>query len=392
MAGDLRPGAVPPRAVPLLTAAVAIVGSNSLILSPIAGAVAASFSDTSAARVMLAAAAFGLGTAASALLIAPQADRIGADRALLRAILVMAVGFFLSALAPGLAGLAGAQAICGLAAGLALPSAYALAAQIAPPGRESRVIGRVLAGWTLSLVFGVAGSAALTDLIGWRWVFGLLSGAALLVAAALWRWGPRAAKGIAARSPLDAFAVPGIGRGLMVAGGFFLGFYGFYSFLGAHVTGTLDRSTAAAGAVTLAYGLGFGAGGLAAPMIDRFGPRRMALPVYGGITAIYLGMVWAVGSYPALIGWAVLWGMVQHFGLNLIVARLTALDPGRRGAIMGLNTTVTYLAVSGGAIGFRPIFESWGLPAVALCAAGAVSIAALDAALSRRLPERMSGL
>mgnify|MGYP000046336388 CR=1 FL=1 len=66
----------------LLTLAVAIVGANSLILSPLSGAIAQDFAGISAARVMLAAAAYGLGTAASALLIAPQADRIGTARAL----------------------------------------------------------------------------------------------------------------------------------------------------------------------------------------------------------------------------------------------------------------------------------------------------------------------
>jgi MFS transporter, DHA1 family, inner membrane transport protein len=95
-------------------------------------------------------------------------------------------------------------------------------------------------------------------------------------------------------------------------------------------------------------------------------------------------MAWAVGHFPFLLGWAFVWGAIQHFGLNLIVARLTALDPGQRGAIMGLNTMVTYLAVFAGATGFRPVFEAWGLSAVALCAAAAVSLAALDAALPRR--------
>jgi DHA1 family inner membrane transport protein len=164
-----------PGSIGLLTAAVAIVGANSLLLSPIATAVAADLPGTDAAAVMLAAAAFGLGTAASALLLAPQVDRIGADRALIRAVLGMAAGLGLSALAPGLFWLAAAQSICGIAAGLALPAAYALAAQIAPRGQEGRTIGRVLSGWTISLVFGVAGSAALTDLIGWRAVYGLLA-------------------------------------------------------------------------------------------------------------------------------------------------------------------------------------------------------------------------
>ncbi|TKB23539.1 MAG: MFS transporter, partial [Mesorhizobium sp.] len=45
----------------LLTGCIAVIGSNSLVLSPIAPAVAASF-GTSVPAVMIASAAFGLGT------------------------------------------------------------------------------------------------------------------------------------------------------------------------------------------------------------------------------------------------------------------------------------------------------------------------------------------
>lgn len=382
------------RPILLLTAAVAVVGANSLILSPISGAVAADLPGTDAPGVMLAAAAYGLCTAASALLLAPQADRIGAGRALFWAVLGLALALAGSAVAPSLVWLAAAQGAAGVASGLALPAAYSLAAQIAPPGQEGRTIGRVLTGWTISLVFGVSLSAMLTDLIGWRSVFALLAALGIGTALTLGRVAPVTAptQARAARSPLAAFGVPGIGRGLMVAGGFFLGFYGFYSFLGAHVTGTLGLPTMAAGAVTLCYGVGFGVGGFAARLIDRIGQRRMALPVYGGITCVYLVMIWAVGYYPVLLAWAFVWGIVQHFGLNLIVARLTALDPGQRGAIMGLNTMVTYLAVFGGATGFRPVFDGWGLSGVALCAAAAVSLSAIDAMVPRqdepRAPDR----
>jgi DHA1 family inner membrane transport protein len=48
--------------------------------------------------------------------------------------------------------------------------------------------------------------------------------------------------------------------------------------------------------------------------------------------------------------------------------RLAARDPAQRGAIMGLNSAVTYLAVFAGTIGFGPIYSSFGfaaLPAIA---------------------------
>lgn len=66
-----------PPAVFILTAAVTVIGSNSLVLAPIAPEVAATF-GVSVQRVMAASAAFGLGTAASALFLARFIDRFGA--------------------------------------------------------------------------------------------------------------------------------------------------------------------------------------------------------------------------------------------------------------------------------------------------------------------------
>lgn len=83
--------AVISRRVLLLTAAIAVIGANSLALSPIAATVAASFAGRSAADVVTAAALYGLATAFSALMLASLSNRIGAERALVRALLVLSL-------------------------------------------------------------------------------------------------------------------------------------------------------------------------------------------------------------------------------------------------------------------------------------------------------------
>ncbi|MGL6251053.1 MAG: MFS transporter, partial [Billgrantia desiderata] len=143
------------RRVLLLTAASAVIGANSLALSPIAATVAASFPGRNAADVVTAAALYGLATACSALLLASLSDRIGAERALTRALLVLSASLGAAALSPALWTLIVAQALAGLAAGVALPAIYTLTAQVAEKGRESQTLSFVLTGWTLSLVVGV---------------------------------------------------------------------------------------------------------------------------------------------------------------------------------------------------------------------------------------------
>src|SRR5687768_13461583 len=82
-----------PRMAYVLTGCVAVIGSNSLGLGPIAPEVARSLGST-VPTVMMAAAAFGLGTAASALFLARHIDRIGARR-----MLQLALGLLAAALA-----------------------------------------------------------------------------------------------------------------------------------------------------------------------------------------------------------------------------------------------------------------------------------------------------
>lgn len=330
-----------------LMASVGVIGANGLLLSPIASAVAPGLS-ASVDEVLLAAAAYGLCTAASALVLAPVSDRVGADRALPAALSCLALSLVASALAPVVWLFWVAQGLAGLATGVALPATYALAAHSAPPGAEARTMGRVVSGWTLSLVAGVTLAALLTDLVGWRWVYGGMGITTCAVILLLLRRPIPAPRGVAT-SPLTALSVPGILPALAAMGALMLAFYLCYTYLGAHVTGPLGRSTAAAGLVALSYGVGFGLAAFADPMLDRVGPRRAAGPLFGITILLYLGMVWASASYAALLATAFLWGLTQHLGLTLAVGRLTALDPRQRGAILGLNSAITYVAVFGGA-------------------------------------------
>ncbi|TIQ34648.1 MAG: MFS transporter [Mesorhizobium sp.] len=374
------PRAPIPAAAYLLTGCIAVIGSNSLVLGPIAPAVAASFGATVPA-VMTAAAAFGLGTSASALFLARYIDRIGARRMLQGALLLLALALVASALAPAVTALVAAQLVAGIAAGVAMPAIYASSAAIAPPGRESGTIGVVLTGWTLSMVAGVSLSAVLADLIHWRAVFGavaLLAGTAVagLTMSSLRdvrKTGP-------APSPLGALAVPGILPLLIACGAFMTAFYGVYGYLGDHLHRDLGEPVSANGLAAIAYGLGFGAAALLDGVIDRLGARRVMPFAYLLVAAVYVAMALASGGFGLLMATIAVWGLANHFGLNVLVMRLTALDPARRGTIMGLNSAVTYLAVTVGTAGFGPLYTGLGFANCALIAALLMLVAASAAA------------
>ncbi len=376
-----------PRIPPLafaLTGCIGVIGSNSLALGPIAPEVAASL-GAGVPAVMTASAAFGLGTAGSAVFLGRLIDRHGPARMLAAALLALAAGLAGSALAPSLGLLVAGQLLVGIAAGVALPSIYTLASVIAPPGRESETIGLVLTGWTLSMIGGVPLSAAIADFAGWRSVYVVVAAATLLACAAVrFSGAPEAPRGVVAASPLTALAIGGVRPLLISCAAFMASFYGVYAYLGDHLHSALGLPVSANGIVAASYGLGFGGAALLDRFIDRFGAGRLLPFIFLAVAMVYLAMALVCDSYGTMLGIVFLWGLANHFGLNVLIMRLTALDPDRRGAIMGLNSGVTYLALFAGTIGLGAVYSATAFFVLPLVAAGLVLVAAVSAAFAPR--------
>ncbi|WP_439498749.1 MFS transporter [Bosea sp. (in: a-proteobacteria)] len=373
-----------PAAAYALCLCVGLIGANSLALGPIAPRVAESF-GCDVPAVMSASAAFGIGTAASALLLAGLIDRFGPGRVLRLALLVFIAALGASAMAPVLSAFIAAQLLAGLAAGLALPAIYTLAALASPAGRESDTLGVVLFGWTLSMVAGVSLSAVIADLLGWRMVYAIVVFAGLAAVAgttALTAGG--AASAGRAQSPLSALRVPGIALLLCACAAFMAAFYGVYAYVGDHLHRALGLPVSAGGLLALCYGLGFGATVVLDRWIDRLGPARLLPAFFMAVCGVYLLMAAAAASYAALLAVVFGWGMANHAALNALIVRLAALDPARRGAIMGLNSGVTYLALFIGTTGFGPLYARSDFATLALLAAALTLAAALAAALAPR--------
>lgn len=389
-----RSNTMPYGLLSVLLAAVSVIGSNSLVLSPISGSVALSFAGSDAADVMIAAACYGLGTAGSALTLAPRIDQVGAGKALFQAMGGLALALAAAAAAPTFWLLCLSQAAAGIAAGMALPAIYALTAQIAPKGRESEAMGLVITGWTVSLVLGVSLSALVAEFAHWRAVFAGLAGLAGVIAIVL-RFGvsqDSPAPGSFLRStPLTALRVPGIGRALLVCASYMAAFYALYAYIGPHAKTVLNQPVASIGLLSLAYGVGFG---LAVPLdriIDRRGPDRVAVAVFCLLASVYVAMSLTVWSMPVLIALCVLWGVANHLGLNLILGRLGRLDPRQGGSIMGLYSATSYLSLFFGTLAYRPLFDAFGFTACALVSALCVGLAILDSIRLRAAAPRVQG-
>ena len=363
--------------LPLLFLGIAVIGSNSLALSPILTDVAHSLSATPV-EVARANAAYGGATAMSALLLGAIVDHVGARRVLVAGLAVMALAMLASAAATGWAMLVAAQGLAGLAAGLVLPAIYSYATNVAVPGREAETMGRVLAGWSISLVVGVPLSAFIAGTAGWRASYILL--AALLVVAGAGflrlRGSPTTTPaGVGGMSLLSALRTPGVASLLVVCFAYMTAFYGVYAYLGDHLRQALGVSSGTAGLVVLAYGVGFGLAGFGDRAVDRLGPSRLLPMILGALSLIYGLMIPAASNLIALVVLAFCWGFANHFGLNIIVLLLGRANDARRGAVLALNSAVSYAGALVGAGLFGAVYERGGFHPAAALAAGCLAIA-----------------
>ncbi len=368
IAGRDAPFSSIPAAAYGLAACLAIIGSNAFSLGAIAPAIAKSL-GVQGPDVMLAASAYGLGTAGSALLLSSHIDRLGVFRCLKRAMAALTVALCLSSVAPSVAMLTVAQLLAGVAVGVAVPAIYAGALAIAPHGKESRTVGVALGGWTFSLMAGVALSTFLTEFVGWRAVFAVNAAMSVATVLAMAPLTDRAVKPAVSSAPVTALGIPGIRRLLLACALAMAAFYGLYSYLGDHLYRGLGQALVVNGLATLLYGAGFGMATFLDSIVDRLGSKILlpAIFVMGG--GIYAAIaVWSQSLPVVLILFLVL-GLVNHLQVNLLVTRLTDSGPDRKGAILGLNTAVTYLGSLTGTAAFAVIYSACGFRSIAALSA-----------------------
>lgn len=174
-----------------------------------------------------------------------------------------------------------------------------------------------------------------------------------------------------------ALAVPGVPTLLVVCVAMMAGFYGAYGYLGAYVRALHGTGAAAAGAVVLAYGLGFTAGTSAGPLIDRLGPARVLAAACALLVAVYALLPLAARSVPLLLAHMALLGVVNHVALNTLVTCLTSASEERRGSVMAVNSAVTYAGFTVGSAGMGVVYDALGFPVVAVGSALLLGTAAL---------------
>ncbi|MEJ2480987.1 MAG: MFS transporter [Acidihalobacter sp.] len=276
--------------------------------------------------------------------------------------LLLSLGVGLTGVAWTLPLLIAGQALAGLGAGAMLPAAYAATAVIAPKGLESRVLGKVIAGWSISLVAAVPTSALIADYLNWRIAYLAIT---LISLAAVGGFTTLPADGHTSgqqRSTIrESLAVERALGTLAVIFLFMCAFYGTYTFLGTHIQADLKESTAAAGLAVLSYGAGFGVASFwGGRIIDRYTPVVLAGPMLLAIGVLYFIAIPASDALLWLTVWCFAWGVLNQFALNCLLTLLTQLSKAHRLRLLGLYSVAAYGGAMVAAIVFGQLYAAAG--------------------------------
>ncbi|MDL9981303.1 MFS transporter [Microbacterium sp. ASV49] len=311
-----------------------------------------------AGQMVTATAFAGLLVAPTIGLLLPRLDR--------RSLLVWAaIGAVISnaivAIAPSLPLLLLGRLLLGAAISAFWAMSVTVAARIAGPERLGRAVMFTTAGMSLATVAGVPVGVLLSQVVGWRGVFGFGAAAAVLLAVALrWLLPSVPAEGSARLGTLiDTFRRPGIGIGVVGNILVVLGHFLAYTYVRLALERVQDGGAPLSEQTVIVLLALFGVGGLVGNIalgliVDRT-YRVLSVVTPLAIAAAVALMVAASGSVWAIGVIAILWGaFFASWGLIVntwIGHRMPdRMEAGGGLVVTGFQTAIMIAAGAGGAL------------------------------------------
>lgn len=302
------------------------------------------------------------GYAAGMLLLVPLGDTLDRRKLILWQTLALAMALAVAALAPDARALILASLAVGLTATIA-QMIVPFAAELAAPGERGAVVGTVMSGVLAGILLGRALAGVVAEQAGWRAIFWLGSGVALLIAGLLGRLLPRSGPGRAIRyGALLASLLallreePALRRASLVQAAQFAAFNAFWTTLAFRLQAPpLHLGAGVAGA----FGVLGATGVLVAPVVGRAADRRGPQPIIRlGILCVLLawGVFVALPGLPGLILGVVLLDLGVQASLIANQAVVYALRPPARNRI---NTLFVGIMFAGGALGSAGAGVAW---------------------------------
>ncbi|MFW5418463.1 MFS transporter [Nocardiopsis sp. CNT-189] len=325
---------------------------------------------------------------------APVVPRLlgGLDRrtALAAAMLVLAAGNALTALAEGFALLIAARVVLGVGMGTVWGLAAAVAPRLVAPRDAALAVSFAVSGVAAASVAGVPLGTVIGDAFGWRAAFGALAAASVALAAGLAAVLPRlprpapAGGGAGGRSPLS----PAVATGLIVITALVTAHFAAYTYVRPVLEEHGGLAPSGVALLLLVYGLFGLAGNFAAGALAARRARATVLALAGGIGAaiVLLILLGAVGVFAGLA--VALWGLA--YGGVSVGGQIwmTRAAPHRVEQVTGLYVGVFTASIALGAFAGGTAVEAAGIVPLLWGAAG-LAFASLAVGLLGPGPARL---
>ncbi len=322
---------------------------------------------------------YAIANAIGAPMLIALTSRYEARRVLPLALVALGLTNALSALATSFGELAAARVLMALAAGVFTATGSAMAVALVAPAQRGRAISVVFSGISLAYIVGVPLGTWAAYRHGWQVAFWVVAATALALTPVLLKLRPGA--GVVASQPANFRRVlrnPRLVLALSITVTYAASVFTIFSYIGAFLRGYADLSPAQV-STTLT---GFGVAALAGNFVggwgtDRLGATRMLYAVCVAFAAIFAAL-WALpGASGPLVAITLFWGTVGFAFMSAQTTRLVAMSPQDAPALMSLNSaTISGGTALGAAIG-GAVIAVWGYRGLPVTCAALVAVIAL---------------
>jgi predicted MFS family arabinose efflux permease len=282
---------------------------------------------------------------AMSLVAGSASDRLGRRPILLATVLCCAVSRVGLAAAESYGAAVAWQVVGGLGGGGFMGTVFAAVSDHVAPAGRGRALGWVITGQSLSLVVGVPAFTLLGGLAGWRGAIRVQAAVMLATAVAVWLALPRSAPRPAPERRPAASILPLLRPdvlALLAASAMERGcFAGLTVYLATYLVVSYGVAPAALAVALALVAAGNLAGNvLGGQLADRLPARALTFAVASLLTGLFALplMLWQPGLAGSIaLGFA--YSLANALGRPALMAALSEVSSGARGAVLGLNIT-----------------------------------------------------
>ncbi len=259
---------------------------------------------------------YALGVVFGGPFLAALTSRMERRRLLLWMIAIFVIGNTACALAPDYGLLMAARVFTALAHATFFGIGAVLAADIAPPGRQTQAISLMFVGMTLANVMGVPLGTFIGQAFGWRATFWAVTGLTLIAAAALYAFVPRSypLAGISFRQEVRALTRGEVLLAMLLSVLSSIAFFSVFTYIAPMLEGVTGMAPQSIPYVLLVFGVGLTIGNVAGGRLADWKMMPSIVALFAALVLVMAVLYPAMPHMMAMVPVMFLWGIVV-FGL-----------------------------------------------------------------------------